>query len=149
MAEISFYHLTRQTLEQSLPELLAKVVGQGLRTLVKLNDTATMEMLDKALWTYDPESFLPHDKDGCAQPHMQQIFLTLGDDNANSATILTLINNAVCPDMVAYDRVLYMFDGRDDAIVSRAREHWKTFSDQNFTMSYWQQKETGGWEKKA
>jgi DNA polymerase-3 subunit chi len=149
VAEIRFYHLQRQTLEEALPKLMERVVEAGLRAVVKLPEKGLMETINKVLWDYDPASFLPHDIEGCESPDEQVIYLTTGDDNPNAATVLVLVDAVKSPDVAKYDRCLYMFDGRDEGIVADARADWKAFKDFGAEMSYWQQREMGGWEQKA
>lgn len=149
MTEIRFYHLQRQTLEQALPQLMEKVHETGLHAVVKLPGRGLMETVNKVLWDYDPASFLPHDMEGCEQPEAQPIYLTTTDENPNGARILVLIDAVDAEDIKAFDRCLYMFDGRDDGIVAKARQDWKAFKEMDADMSYWQQREAGGWEKKA
>ena len=60
MAEIGFYHLTRSTLEEALPRLLDKAYAAGQRALVRVGSPERVELLDRALWTFARESFLPH-----------------------------------------------------------------------------------------
>lgn len=149
MKDIRFYHLQRQSLEEALPKLMSKAAEAGLRCVIKFADAQSMDSLDKALWEFDPESFLPHDKDGCEFPREQQFFLTLGDDNPNQATVLVLVNAAKHAAFDQYDRCLYMFVGRSEDIVAAARADWKALKEGDYSMSYWQQKEMGGWEQKA
>jgi DNA polymerase-3 subunit chi len=33
--------------------------------------------------------------------------------------------------------------------VEVARSHWLSYKEQGFPLTYWQQSETGGWEKKT
>ena len=42
-----------------------------------------------------------------------------------------------------------MLNGRDEAQVSAARERWKTYKEAEYTVTYWQQTDAGGWDKKA
>ena len=149
MAEIRFYHLQRQTLEEALPKLMAKIHELGLRAIIKFPDRGLMETSNKVLWDYDPASFLPHDMEGCEAADEQAIYLTTGDENPNGATVLVLIDAVKSDHVASFDRCLYMFDGRDEGIVAAAREDWKAFKVHEATMSYWQQREEGGWEQKA
>ncbi len=144
-----FYHLTAVPLEVSLPKLLTKAVEHGYRALVKVPDQALMDSMDTVLWDYDPSSFLPHDKEDCDHPKDQKILLSVSGANNNQANIVTLINNTQVDDVSDFERVFYMFDGRSETIVAKAREHWKAYKDQGFDLSYWQQSEMGGWQKKA
>lgn len=148
MDEIRFYHLQNQTIEQGLPALLSKIQEIGKRALVKVPDRSYMDTLDKVLWEFDPASFLPHDKDGSKHPEEQAVFLTLSEDNPNSAEMLVLIDAVQFQDIMPFDRCLYMFDGRNEATVEQARGDWKKYKDAGVPMSYWQQGERGGWEKK-
>lgn len=156
MTEVSFYHLTSQTLEEALPLLLERVVGAGLKALVRVGSKERAESLDGALWTYDEVSFLAHGIAGAGHEDAQPILISSGDDgggeNSNSAEILVLVDGldaADASDVDAFKRCLYMFDGRSDDLTSLARTHWKAFSDGGHDVTYWQQGEAGGWEKKA
>ena len=60
MTEVGFYHLTRSTLDEALPRLLEKAYAAGNRVLVRVGDPERLELLNRALWTYGKESFLPH-----------------------------------------------------------------------------------------
>jgi DNA polymerase-3 subunit chi len=42
-----------------------------------------------------------------------------------------------------------MFDGRDADAVARARSEWQTAKEKGHDVSYWQQDESGRWQKKA
>ncbi len=68
MTEIRFYHLTRKSLEQVLPELLKKTLERGMRAVVMASSNERVEALTQHLWTYNPNEFLPHGnaKDGYA-----------------------------------------------------------------------------------
>ncbi|HHS82386.1 MAG TPA: DNA polymerase III subunit chi [Devosia sp.] len=65
MTEILFYHLEQQPLEQVLPLLLEKSLQKGWRAVVETAAQKDLEPLDRALWTYSAQSFLPHEiRDG-------------------------------------------------------------------------------------
>ena len=49
----------------------------------------------------------------------------------------------------AYERVILLFDGNDADQLASARAQWKALKDKGFSLTYWQQNERGGWEKKA
>lgn len=147
MPEIRFYHLQRQPVEEALPRLLEKVLQAGHKALVKVPDKGLAETLDKALWIYDPGSFLPHARAGGDHDADQPVLLTTDDDNPADADVLVLIDGTASPDIERYDRTLYMFDGRNPDIVEAARTHWRDFKAAGLAMSYWQQGERGGWQQ--
>jgi len=147
--EVLFYHLERKPLEAVLPQLLEMTVQRGWRAVLQASSEERLEALDTHLWTYSEESFLPHGtrKDGHAAE--QPVYLTIGDDNPNAATVRFLVDGAVASEPTAYTRVVYLFDGRDPDAVQQARGEWKRVKTAGCTVTYWQQTESGRWEKKA
>ena len=149
MVEVSFYHLQMQPLEQALPKLLEKVFERGLPTLVRVREPQMTDYLNNLLWTYRPDSFLPHDTDTSKTPDQQPLLISAApDQNMNGASVLVLLQDADAADLESYDRCLYMFDGNDPASLNLARARWKLFKEDGCTVTYWQQSETG-WQKKA
>ena len=148
MTDIGFYHLTRSPLEHALPKLMEKVHASGARAVVKAGSTERVEMLDSVFWTYDPTSFLPHGTRRDGEAAAQPIWITEDDENPNGASILVLTDGARSAAISAFERCLEMFDGNDPAAVEAARTRWKDYAAEGHTLTYWQQTERGGWEKK-
>ena len=148
MTDIGFYHLTRSPLERALPKLLEKVLESGARAVVMAGSDERVGALNGLLWTYDSASFLPHgaieDGDAADQP----IWLTVEDENPNEATILLLTDGAASDKVAGYARCLEMFDGNNEAAVAAARERWRQYGDAGHSLTYWQQNDRGGWEKR-
>jgi len=149
VTEIGFYHLTRFSLEQALPKLLEKAYGAGHRILVRTGDAARLARLDQLLWTYDADSFLPHGTDpkwGALQP----IHLSAGTERPNEADVLVLVDGrAPEADIADFTRCLILFDGTDEAAVTQARSWWTRLKADDHPLTYWKQKDSGGWEKGA
>jgi DNA polymerase-3 subunit chi len=147
--EVYFYHLESRTLEQVLPTLLERSIGRGWRAVVQASSKERVEALNTALWTYREDSFLPHGdlSDGLAAA--QPIFLTDEADNPNDAAVRFLVDGATLEDASPYTRVVYVFDGHDEAAVARARAAWGEAKDKGYAVSYWQQDGDGRWQKKA
>jgi DNA polymerase-3 subunit chi len=149
MSEIRFYHLQRRSLEDTLPVILERCYGRGDRTLVMTGSPERAEALAAHLWTYRPESFLPHGtaKDGAAE--QQPIFLTAEDGNPNGATVLILCDGASRAEIGEFSMVCEMFDGNDEAAVAAARERWRAYKETGHKLVYFQQSPAGKWEEKA
>ncbi|MDD5587069.1 MAG: DNA polymerase III subunit chi [Alphaproteobacteria bacterium] len=148
MTEIRFYHLTRKTLEQALPELLEKTLERGWRAAVMAGSKERVEALTQHLWTYRPDSFLPHGnaKDGHAE--LQPVWLTAADERPNGADVLFLTDGAESARLGDYRLVCEVFDGNDDSAVAASRAHWNVYKAAGHDISYWQQGERG-WTKEA
>jgi DNA polymerase-3 subunit chi len=55
----------------------------------------------------------------------------------------------VPPDLTAYRRGVYLFDGHDADALAQARERWKAEKAAGHDVTYWQQAASGRWEKRA
>ncbi len=148
MTDIGFYHLVATPLEKALPKLLEKVLGSGARAVVMAGSTERVEALNGLLWTYAPNGFLPHGSAKDGQAERQPIWLTAKDENPNGATILVLTDGAMSDNLPSYARCLDVFDGADETAVARARERWTLYKDAGHGLAYWQQTDSGGWERK-
>lgn len=147
--EILFYHLERLPLERVLPDLLEKSLERGWRAVVQAGSDKRVEALDTVLWTYREESFLPHGAANDGSPERQPVYLTSGEGNPNGAAVRFFVDGAEAGDLSGYERVVYLFDGRDEAAVALAREQWASVREAGHDATYWQQNERGKWEKKA
>lgn len=149
MTEIRFYHLVSRNLESALPEILMKAHGGGRRVVVRLPDAAAVDRMNEHLWTWRPDSFLPHGaaKDGFAA--QQPIWLTAQDENPNGADVLVVAGGAVSNDYEAFSLCCEILDGNDPEQIDAARARWKTYKEGGHSVTYWKQTDSGGWEKKA
>ncbi len=145
MSEIAFYHVTRGTLEQVLPRLLEKVLESGRRAVVRCPTAERVEALDRVLWTYAPDSFLPHGTAADGFLDRQPIVLTEGTERPNGAEVLVLVEDAPEAGLEAFERVLVPFDGGDPSAVERARGRWRAWRAAGHRLVYWQQDEQGRW----
>jgi len=147
--EVNFYHLTKSSLEDALPRLLVKTLQAGERAVVMLGSPERVDALNTHLWAYDQDSFLPHGSARDGEAERQPVWLTHRDENPNGAAFLFVADRARSERVADYKRCFELFDGRDDAAVAESRERWKAYKSAGHAVVYWQQTESGGWEKKA
>ncbi len=150
MAEVLFYHLTATPIEQTLPELVDKALGRGWRVLVRCGSEAGLDLVDRALWTWRDDAFLPHGTSRDPHPDRQPVYLTLGEEHPNGADVLMLADGAqVQPDEARrFARTCLLFDGGDAAALATARADWRRVRDARLPARYWAQ-EHGRWVEKA
>jgi DNA polymerase-3 subunit chi len=147
VTEIRFYHLEQRRVDQALPPLLERALEEGRRVLVRASSDEMVAALNERLWTYDESSFLPHGAAGDGDPTTQPIFLTSELENPNSATMLVKLSGAEGEADDAFDLVVLLFDGRDEAALTHARGEWRRLKDQDRTISYWREGDEGGLER--
>lgn len=150
MTEIRFYHLTRQPLEDALPVMLERTVERDKRRAVVLaSSEERVEALNARLWTYDDRKFLPHGSKSDGFGEQQPVWLCVDDENPNQAQVLFLTDGAGSERVDEYALVCELFDGNDSQAVEAARSRWQAYKAAGHDLTYWQQTERGGWEKKA
>ena len=150
MPEILFFHLQSRPLEQVLPTILDRALSRGQKVVVEVSSQERLQVLDDHLWTYSDESFLPHVTAMEADAATNPVVLTTSGHNPNAATVRICADGVRIPDALAdYERVVLIFDGDDLDALAAAREDWKKVRAAGSDASYWQQDETGRWEKKA
>jgi DNA polymerase-3 subunit chi len=149
MAEFCFYHLERRRLDSALPEILEDALAHEMRAVVQAPSPERVEALNEQLWTYRDESFLPHGAARDGEDFAQPIYLTEGAENPNGAKLRVLLSGADAAPFAAedYERVILLFDGRDEEARAEARRQWSFLKAAGATLSYWREGEDGGWEK--
>ena len=147
--EIWFYHLERSSLEQVLPGLLEKTLQKGWRALVRVQDTATVDDIDELLWTYRPDSFLPHGRADGEHANGQPVLVSESGDNLNSAQTLFIVDEAELGATEEFARCFIIFDGRNDQSVQHARNRWRDLKGTDCDLQYWKQDEDGRWARAA
>ena len=154
MPEIAFYHHTTRAIEQSLSQLLEKSLARGWRVVVQAATPQRVKQLDDFLWSYAPESFLPHGTGADADPRTQPIYLTCEGDNPNGADARFFLDGVrlapiLSSDAAPRERVVLLFSGEDDDSLEAARAQWKELKAAGHALVYYQQGAGGGWIEKA
>ena len=148
MTEVGFYHLRHSPLERALPKLLEKVLEHGHRAIVLAASKERVEILNTILWTYEENSWLPHGSSRDGPPEVQPIFLTSEEENPNDADVLVTIDGRKPTKAQGFVRIIDIFDGQSNDYVLAARLRWQAYKDLGFNMTYYQQSETGAWQRK-
>jgi DNA polymerase-3 subunit chi len=114
--------------------LLRKAARQGARVLVR-GQGAEIDLLDKALWTFEPQEFLPHQRMRPDQPVPPRLWRTpvwlMGDDHSwpddlPKAGVLVHLGSAPCADAPNWERMIELvtLDGEDRL---QARQRWRAY----------------------
>lgn len=147
--EVLFYHLERQPLERVLPNLIEKTLQRGWRAVVQSGSQERLDALDVSLWTYSEDSFLPHGSQKSGFASEQPVYLTTGTDAPNGAGVRFFVDGALAETFEGAGRFVYLFDGHDQDALTIARGQWKAAKAAGCSVTYWQETESGRWEKKA
>lgn len=145
-----FYHLERSSIEAAIVPLLEKCLQNDWACLIRAQNASTLNDLDKKIWSFKPDSWLPHAIEGeGVEASEQPILLTTSDENSNFSQAFFILENAPLGDIEGVERIFYLIDGNNEDLVKAARIEYKRAKEEGFELAYWQQNENGKWEKKA
>jgi DNA polymerase-3 subunit chi len=141
---IDFYHLTALPLERALPSIAERVIRAGQRLLV-VTEAGRLAELDRQLWSYAAESFVPHALAGGARDADQPILLSADTAAPNGARNIALADGQWRDEALSFDRIFYFFDG---TAIEDARANWRALKDlPGAERHYWKQDESGRWRE--
>ena len=150
MRQIDFYQIGQAGLEQVILMLLKKTLATNQKALV-LCPMPAASAIDDALWSHDAESWVPHgldDENGADYCHVW----VSSDMAANpiNAEYLFLLHGSVPAQWARFTRCFCLIDGKSDAQLQQARNHWKEWLElDNTKLGYYVQNAEGRWDKKA
>jgi DNA polymerase-3 subunit chi len=149
LIDIGFYQLAQRRAEAVLPPLITKALAAGHRLLVRAADAELLGRIDAALWSFAPDSFVPHGIDVVLGPEraaLQPVLLsTEGQWSINAADCLVQLGDDLPDDMGGLARVLFLFDA-DTLDTARAR--WRLLSRRDDVRPvYWREAVGGRFEK--
>ncbi|MFT3724423.1 MAG: DNA polymerase III subunit chi [Hyphomonadaceae bacterium] len=143
-AEWWFYHIEHTSLDAAIAPLIEKCLERKWRVVVVGHDE-TLERLNKGLWTYREDSFLPHGR-ARADAAKHPVLLSTEAVATNGAKVALLLDGS---DTAAeeFERVMVVFDGGDEIARSKARQQYKAATDGGVAARYFQQERGGGWKE--
>lgn len=145
--QVDFYHLTATPLNRALPQIAAKVVESGARLLIVSAREEQRAGLDRLLWSYRPDSFLPHAQAGAGDDTIQPILIAPDIVPANAARHVALVDGEWRDGALDFDRAFHFFE---DEFIRPARDAWRALGSRDCVeRRYWKQNDEGRWEQAA
>lgn len=143
-----FYHLTASEVLDAVTPLLEKSLQRGWQVEVISPDAGRLAAFDSHLWAVRDDAWLPHGVHGAGHEARQPILLSPSRTGANQASALVLLDGAQTGALDGVERVMVVFDGRDESALTQARGYWRACQADGHPLSYWQQ-DNGAWVKKV
>ena len=145
--KVDFYHLTLHPIERVLPRLAERVLADGGRLLIVSGEEVQRNALDKLLWSYSPDSFLPHAQVGSERDADQPLLIGSDPQAANAARNILIADGVWRNEALAFDRAFHLFD---EISITAARTAWRGLGDKpDIERRYWKQDEAGRWQQAA
>ena len=143
-AEWWFYHIEHTSLDAAIAPLIEKCLDRKWRVLVVGHDD-TLERLNKTLWTFREDSFLPHGR-ARTDANKHPVLLSTEAVPANNAKVALLLDGSDA-DANLFERVMVVFDGGDETARAKARQQYKAAKDAGCTARHFQQERGGAWKE--
>ena len=132
MTRINFYHDAPDK-HLAACKVVAKAVQQKLRVLIYARDKAVIDHVDRLLWTWQANGFVPH----CAASHplAAQTPVLLSQDCATLAHDEVLLNlDSECPPGFARFQRLVEIVGVDETERNSARERFRFYRERGYPI---------------
>jgi DNA polymerase-3 subunit chi len=115
--------------------LAERIFGEGLRIYIHVPDSRQAEHLDRLLWTYKEQSFLPHGQTGKTDQALTPILI--GQDQGPPGEDQILINlDPAVPDFFArFDRLCEPID-QDPSLRAAGRERFRYYRDRGYELHH-------------
>ena len=134
MTQIDCYHDQPDRLTQAVR--LATLAWQRRKPLTFfIPDPARAEAFDKALWSSDPLSFIPHCHSNSAEADRTLIIITDNLDAVSQDELLVNLGDDIPPGFARYQR-LFEIVSRHDTDKATARERMAFYKDRGYPITY-------------
>lgn len=134
MTQIDCYHNQPDRLTQAVR--LATLAWQRRKPITFfIPDPARAEAFDKALWSADPLSFIPHCHSNSAEADRTLIIITDNLDAVSQDELLVNLGDDVPPGFARYQR-LFEIVSRHDTDKATARERMAFYKDRGYPITY-------------
>ena len=149
LQNIDFYQLLGGQLDELATQLVEKCRAAGKRVMI-YNATTSSQSQSEHLWTVRDLSFLAHGIDTDEGQEFAPIWISSdATQNQIKAEFAILKDGIVPSDIEQFERILVLFDGRDEPSLARARQQWKDWSSHyQGKCRYFAKTEEGRWQQK-
>lgn len=144
MTSIDFYILGQSQHQERLLfvcRLAEKAYSEGRRVYVHVKDEKEAQLLDDLMWSYKPESFLPHSVVGHA-PTVEnsvetdtQIQIGFADHPLHHNDVMVNLTSPQPSFFSRFDRVLEVVI-QDETVLQQTREHYKFYKDRGYEVTH-------------
>lgn len=140
--EINFYQTIDGNLVQSAIKLIEKIYKSAQRCVFFSPLEERVTAIDKSLWTFSTNSFIPHGDKNLGFKEQQPIYFTNECENPNNAIILIIMDSLDYKKYAAqFEKIILIFENKETS-ESAQKLFWDLKKNQE-NVNYWQQSSEG------
>jgi len=136
VTRVDFYILGDQVREDRYLyacRLVEKVYGLGRRIYIHAGSDAEVRHLDRLLWTFREQSFIPHGPMGRTDPQLTPVLLGCQGDPQGEDDVLVNLAPEVPGFFSRFDRVAEIMDA-DPEVRRAGRERFRFYRDRGYPL---------------
>lgn len=138
MTQIDFY-LPKANAQLDRHLLACKLVDKawaaGHRVLIYCETLAECQQLDGLLWSFRPESFIPHGLMHQVDPTCHPVLLSHHEDPDEEQDVLINLGNGLLPFFSRFQRLLEPLDHRPD-ILEKGRARFRYYRERGYPLKH-------------
>lgn len=144
--EFAIYQSMSGNLISVVVKLLEKTYLSGNKAVFFSPIMERVDIINKALWTYSTNAFIPHGDKRMGFEDQQPIYFTDVFKNPNKATILMLVDtlDLTNKEYENFEKIMLVFE--DVSKTDEAEKIYRSLKDNGKNVNYWKQLPRG-WEK--
>ncbi len=134
MTKVDFYVLPEATSDARwlfACKLAEKVQRMGMRVLITVDSEADARKLDELLWTFKPESFVPHQLINGGKPAPVEI--TFGDQAGDHQGLLLNLSNTIPAWFSRFERVSEVVI-QEQQMLATSRERYSFYKSRGYPI---------------
>lgn len=136
MTQIDFYILQNERAGQrdrTLCQLVQKIYGLGHEICILAEGPTDARQLDQLLWTFNPNSFIPHEIEDGSHQCSSPIRITLPDQDNPATDVLINLRPTIPQHPDQHQRIVEIIDG-DDTRRQTGRERYRQYQSLGLTI---------------
>lgn len=136
MTQVDFYIMAEQAKGDRFllaSRIAEKAFSQGRRVYLHTNSVTESQHLDRLLWSYKEDGFLPHALAGKGDQALNPVLIGNGGDPGDEHDVLINLACEVPAFFSRFERVAELIDN-DPEVRSAGRDRFRLYRDRGYTL---------------
>lgn len=138
MTRVDFYSLKEQSGGDRFLlacRLVARIHGGGHRIYIQMSDREQAHHLDRLLWTFRQQSFLPHGLAGGSDRKLTPILIGYDDGPGEESQVLINLSLEVPPFFESFERLCEVVD-ENPGVKDAGRQRYAYYRDRGYPLHH-------------
>ncbi|WP_075184605.1 DNA polymerase III subunit chi [Teredinibacter haidensis] len=137
MTRIDFYILQKSEVaarHHFACRLVDKAVSQGNRVMIATNNEDESQLVDELLWSFRPESFVPHGQLTDHNADKSAVIISHEDDDPGHHHLLVNLRNNVPPEFSRFKRLAEIVV-QETRVLETTRQHYTFYKSRGYELN--------------